>query len=331
MDIELRAKVNLMADNFQDLKQHFKWESHLIQHFGAMITATREARVSVEHVQEVKRYIKDHTAWTSYFRGHNEFIVAMLLSTEPEYKAIFERGIRIYDDLKSLGFSRGYYLPLAAITLAKNTKEGEETSVYERMDLIYQNMKKHHFWLTSQDDYVLAAVLATSDLDVDQTAEEMERCYTLLNQAGIYKSNELQSLSHILSMGEESAELKCDKAIAIQKVLKTSPCKLKYQGLISLGVLALVTDQPVSIAEEVLEVYDYLYHTEGYGFWGIDSNLRGILAASIVADFYADQLSSNVIESAVANSITAILIAQQTAMLAAAVASSAAASSAASS
>ncbi len=331
MNTELKAKVDLMADNFHELKNQFRWESHLIQHFGAMICATREAKVNTEHIREVKAYIKAQTSWVSYFRGHNEMIISMLLANETGYEQIFERANRVYEDLKNAGFYRGTYLPLAAITIAKSTEPSSYPAVYERMDLIYQNMKKNHFWLTSQDDYVLASVLAASELDVERTSVEMEKCYQILNQAGLYKSNELQSLSHVLSMGEESAERKCDKAIRIQQRLKSSPCKLKYQGLVSLGVLALVSDEPERIAEEVIEVYEYLYNTDGYGFWGIDSNLRGILAASIVSDFYADQIGGNLIESTVANSITAIIIAQQTAMIAAAAASSAAAAGAANS
>lgn len=330
MNTALQAKVDLMADNFHALKQAFKWESHLIQHFGAMISATREAKVNIEHIREVKAYIKSQTSWVSYFRGHNEMIVSMLLANESAYEQVFERANRVYEDLKNTGFSRGSYLPLAAVVIAIHGEPSRYAMIYDRMDRIYQNMKKHHFWLTSQDDYVLAAVLASSELEVENTALEMEKCYQMLNQSGLYKGNELQSLSHVLSMGEESAEAKCDKAIRIQKYLKGTPCKLKYQGLVSLGVLALVTDQPETIAEEVLEVYEYLCNTDGYGFWGIDSNLRGILAAAIVSDFYADQLSNQLIEATVANSITSILIAQQTAMMAAMVASSTAAASASS-
>lgn len=330
MNTELKAKVDLMADNFHELKQAFKWESHLIQHFGAMICATREAKVNIEHIREVKAYIKAQTSWVSYFRGYNEMIIAMLLANETAYEQVFERANRVYEDLKNTGFSRGSYLPLAAVVIAISAEPSQYTMVYDRMEHIYQNMKKHHFWLTSQDDYMLAAVLAASELDVEKTSEEMEKCYQILNQAGIYKSNELQSLSHVLSMGEESTGAKCDKAIRIQNYLKSTPCKLKYQGLVSLGVLALVTDQPETIAEEVHEVYEYLYNTDGYGFWGIDGNLRGILAASIVSDFYADQMSNKIIEATVANSITSIIIAQQTAMMAAVAASSAAAAGASS-
>ncbi len=331
MNVEMKSKVDLMAENFQELKGAFAWDSNLIKHFGALITATRESRVDIDRAKEIKHFIKEQTAWTSFFRGSNEMIFAMLLQGESDYQGLFQKSMKVYEDLKKQGFNRGTYLPLAAYVIAKNAEESRYEDVYVRMEQIYKKMKNNHFWLTSQDDYMLAAVLASSELDVDHTSQDMEACYQLLNQAGLYKGNELQNLTHVLSLGEETAEVKCENAIKIQKILKASPSKLRYQGLASLGVLALVTDQPEQIAAEVIEVYDYLYKREGYGFWGIESSMRAILSATIVSDYYADQMGGGLLEATLANSITAILIAQQTAMIAAIAASSAAASASASS
>lgn len=331
MNAEMKAKVELMAGNFHELKQAFAWDSNLIKHFGAMVTATREAKVDVERVREIRRFIKEETSWASYFRGNNEMIFAMLLQGEAQWEQLFKRAVAFYDELKVSGFSRGAYLPLAAYTLAKNAEDQDHAELFKNMEIIYQSMKHHHFWLTSQDDYVLAAVLASSKLDLGHVSEEMETCYQRLNGAGLYKGNELQSLSHVLALGEESAAVKCDRAIAIYKRLKASKCKLQYHGLSSLGVLTLVSDQPEQIADEVIEVYEYLYQTEGYGFWGIDSGLRAILAASIVSDYYADQLAGGLLESNLANSVAAILIAQQTAVIAAVAATTAATSASTSS
>ena len=331
MNSEMKAKVDLMADNFHELKKTFAWDSNLIKHFGAMVTATREAKVDPERIKDIKHFMKEETSWTSYFRGNNEMIFAMLLQSEEDYKGLYLKTLAVYEDLKAFGFSRGAYLPLAAYVIAKNSDGSRNQDIFARMEKIYQSMKKNHFWLTSEDDYVLASVLASSELDVDHAAQDMERCYVLLNNAGLYKGNELQSLSHVLALGEESPEIKCSKAMAIQTILKGSKCKLQHYGLASLGVLTLVTDQPERIAAEVIEVYEYLSQQEGYGFWGIESGLRAILAASIVSDCYADQLGSGVMESALANSITSILIAQQTAMVATVVATSAAASASTSS
>lgn len=42
------------------------------------------------------------------------------------------------------------------------------------MNQFYKSMKQNHFWLTSTDDYVFAAVFAATDLDVDETMKKVE-------------------------------------------------------------------------------------------------------------------------------------------------------------
>ena len=98
-----------------------------------------------------------------------------------------------------------------------------------RMNDLYKNMKKNHFWLTSADDYVFAAVLATTDLDLHQMDFRIEKCYNLLNQEGFWKGNDLQSLSHMLAIGEEEDIDKCKRAMKLYYGLKSENCKLQYR------------------------------------------------------------------------------------------------------
>lgn len=76
-----------------------------------------------------------------------------------------------------------------------------------------------------------------------------------------------------------------------------------------------------------IEVYDYIYTKEGYGFWNLDKSMRTILASTIVSDFYVDEVKRGVLQVALGNSISAIIIAQQQAAVATACAASAAAAS----
>ncbi len=199
------------------------------------------------------------------------------------------------------------------------------------MSTFYQCMKESHFWLTSSDDYVYAAILAVTELDVEKAMGEVETCYTMLNDKGFHRGNNLQTLSHILAVGEESAFDKCNKAAWIFKGLKERGCTLNNYGLACIGVLALVATDVQKVTEEVAEAYDYIYEKEGYGFWSIDKTTRAMLAASMVADFYIDGIQKGILQVTLGNSIHAILIAQQQAAVAAACAASAASASAASS
>jgi hypothetical protein len=331
VDTKLREKVNLMANNYHELKRGFMWEPDLLRHFGAMIHAIRGEVVNINALQEIKEYVRSQSSWASYFRGNNTFIISNLLYFEKDYRDFFRNMQLAYEEMKEDGFRRSTYLPLAAYTIVKETPKEDYQHKIKRMYDFYNKMKENHYWLTSQDDYVFAAVLATTDLNVYETSNRIEECYKYLNNQGFYKGNELQTLSHILAIGEEGVEEKCRKAVRLSQRLKEEGCKLQYQGLASLGVLTLVTDDVEKIVRDVKEVYDYLYITDGYGFWKMSKYIRVILAANLVSDYYVDEIKKGVLQVALGNSINAIIIAQQQAAVAAACAASTAAASSASS
>lgn len=329
MDVELKEKINLMVENYHELKSGFKWETPLIRHFGAMVHATKGARVNIDKLKEIKTYIKEETSWTSYFRGTNQFVFASLLCFEENYREFFKNMQKVYEMMKKQGFSRSEYSPLAAYTIVKEPGRDEWDYRIRRMDEFYRKMKSNHFWLTCADDYVYAAVLAVTDLDVGETGENIEKCYRELNNLGFHKGNDLQTLSHILALGEQNTIEKCNKASALYKKLKQKDCKLQYSGLATLGLLALISDDVDKISSEIEEAYNYIYSQDGYGFWGLDKSMRTIISATLVSDFYVDDIKKGVMQVALGNSINAIIIAQQQAAVASAVAASVAASSAA--
>ena len=328
MDDLLKSKIDLMIDNFHILKTDFKWESNLPKHFGAMIYATSGKRVDPELIKTVKQYIKDETGWMSAFRGLNIFPLSCLLSLQGDYKTCFKDMQRVFEQLRVLGFKNSTYLPLAAFTIVKEVPEHAWAEKLHRMNSFYENMKKNHFWLTSADDYVFAAVLGATNLNVDETSSRIEECYQILNASGFYKGNDLQTLSHILALGEEPVKDKCNKAVNLYHKLAENKCKLNYHGLASLGVLTLITPEGSNTVSELIEVNNYLYDNDGYGFWGIDKLFRSILSANLISDYYVDSINDGILQITMCNSISAIMIAQQQATIAAVCACSAAAASA---
>jgi hypothetical protein len=327
MEFEIKAKVDMMVENYSRLKSSFKWEANLIKQFSAMTYAAADRRVDINRIKGIKDYIKEQTSWNSNFRGTNQFILANLLSLEEDYRDVFKKIQQVYEKMRNYGFKNSVYLPLAAFTIAKEAAEGEWDYYIRRMNNFYDRMKKNHSWLTSPDDYVFAAVLSTTDLGEDETSNKIESCYSTLNSKGLSKGNDLQTLSHILALGEEEVEVKCRKAVAIYDRLKEQKCKLEYKGLATLGLVTLITTDVGKIVKEIKEVYEYIYEKDGYGFWSLDKGTRTMLAATLVSDYYVGEVKKGLLQITLGNSINAIIIAQQQAAIAAACAASAAAAS----
>lgn len=188
-------------------------------------------------------------------------------------------------------------------------------------------MKKEHPFLTSGEDCGFAVILAISDLSVDESINEMERCYNIL-KGRFFSANAVQSLSHTLVMGEESALKKCNKATYIFDKLKEKDCKFGTGMELSvLGLLALATDDSDNTVKDIIEVNDFLLSCKGFGSLGIGKAQRLMHAAILVSQEYKKQCSENIMNMATINSVTSIIIAQY-AVTAAIIASSTASSSA---
>lgn len=325
----LKKKCDLFADNHQSLKKNFKWDYGMMHCLGAIIYTNVGLPVNIEAIKESKEMIKKNTGLFSSFKDTTLFALSTLFSLEPNPGELFQKTIKIYDDMKKVGFHSSAYLTLAAFSIAKQTEEYDVPSVINRAKEIYDAMKTEHWFLTSSDDYGYAAMLATTDLSVTQAIREMETCYGLLKKT-FSTGNALQSLTHVLTMGDEPALAKCERVNQVYQSLANKGCKLsKYSELASLGILALISEDVEKLTDEITEVYQELIEKKGFGKWSLTKHQRTLYGATLVMGEYIKDIQMNPISMTLANSITNILIAQQTAMIIAA--SSAAATSAASS
>ncbi|WP_243156356.1 DUF4003 family protein [Clostridium sp. C8-1-8] len=331
MNSLIADRAHLMVDNFHKLKSAFKWDSHLIKHFVAMSHAISNRKVDIQNLSNIKNYIKGHSSWTSYFRGTNELLLVNLLSSQVDYQETFDNIKDIYELMKKNGFTRGPYLPMAAYTLATKLEKSQWDEGIRRMMDFYEGMKKNHFWLTSQDDYVYSAVLATSQLDVEETMNKVEKYYSLLNKNGFYKGNDLQTLSHILALSDGDIEVNCNRAVYLYKKLKENKCRLQHNALSTIGLLVLLPQEVDVLVSEIKEVYEYIHSLDGYGFWSLDGSTRTILSSNIVSSYYIDSIKDGITDVAMSNSLIAILIAQEQAAISAACIAAVSASAASSS
>ncbi len=86
MELLLKQKIDLMTENYNELKKAFKWEYSIVKHFVAMNSAVKDKKINVEEIEEIKDYIKKQVGLFSQFRGMNLFILSSLLYLESNYK-----------------------------------------------------------------------------------------------------------------------------------------------------------------------------------------------------------------------------------------------------
>jgi len=170
-------------------------------------------------------------------------------------------------------------------------------------------------------------LLAFAESSPEGITTEVEKCYLLLKDK-FGSGNALQSLSHVLALGEGSAESKCRKLEQLFDALKERDYKFgtNYE-LPTLGALSIMPMSVPGMVEDLIGVADYLGNQKGYGFFGFTKKQRLMHAAMLVCKAYAGAENNTVVTTTAINGTLAMIAAQQAAMCATIAATAAASSS----
>ena len=324
----MRSTLSTLCSNFIEnrdvIKSDYIFESSYMYPVAAAIFTGAHQRADSARLKEAEYILKDNTGIFSNFRGTLKLPMIALLAVSQNPEEKMRNAMDVYRRLKEL-FWTSTYLPVASMVIADLVAPQEYDTVAARTRHIYELMKDEHPFLTSAEDSVFAALLALSDLTDEQIVAETEYCYQLLN-GEFWSGNSVQSLSHVLAMGQGSPEAKCRKTIELYQTLKENGMRYGRQyELGTLGVLAMLPVGVDALTMDMAEVDEYLADQRGYGFFGASRKQRLMHAAMLVACDYTGGENQTIMNTAALNGTIALIIAQEMAICATIAASSAAA------
>lgn len=313
MNTELKEKCDLLVRNRNIIIDAFKLDSKSMSLAAAALYTSSGLTANSEKLKECESIIKTKMNAVSNFRGNVKMplICKMALSDSPE--KYFENIEILYKLLNKDKLIGSEYRIMAAITICDHVNESEYELFVNRTIEIYSKMKEEHKWLTSDEDIPFAALLAVSRLDADKLIDEMELNYNILKEK-FHNSNAVQSLSHILALDKQPAEVKCAKVEAIFNELKAMKHKFGagYE-LAVLGTLTMLDIQEKEVANLIAEVDDYLKEQKGFGGIAHGAGERRMYAAQLVLNQYGPEDSN--VDGVVLGSILALTIAIEVCMI----------------
>ncbi|MBO5339774.1 MAG: DUF4003 domain-containing protein [Oscillospiraceae bacterium] len=325
MRTSLQSLCNSFIESRDTIKETFFWGSSYIYPVAAAVFVDKRVTADRERLEMCGDILKENTGFFSNFRNYVKLpmISMMAVSSDPEEK--LKKALAVYELLKQHFFS-STYLPLASMTISDYIEPVHYEVVARRTRRIYDLMKQEHPFLTSGEDSVFAALLALSNASDEVIVQNTEECFDILKPQ-FFSSNAVQSLSHVLALCEGDTEMKCNRAMKLFYKLKDQGYKYGtgYE-LATLGVLAMLPADLDTIADDIVQVAEFLASQRGYGMLGMTKRQRLMHAGLIVTSDYLDQNTS--MQAAAVSSTISLIIAQQTAMCAAIAASAAASNSA---
>lgn len=326
MNTDILKKCELLMENREVFNRVCAFDGNMTVLACASVFTARSMKADEAHVKACRALLKKNVGIFSDFRGTGmEMIVAqMALADDPE--GFLRKSFRIHGLLRKEFWSSSY-LPMVAMSIAQLADEDQYEQIVSRTKTLYKRMKQEHPFLTSEEDSPFCALLALSDRSDDELIAETEKCYNDLK--GTFRSrNALQSLAHVLTLCEGSAEGKCERTRALYEALKAAghPYSVEYE-LPTLGILAVEAEDQRMLVQNMIEADAWLSKQKGFGFFGGISRKQRLMYAGLMCQSDASQtMQTAAIGSAIGN-----LIAEQAAMCAVVAATAAAAASSSSS
>ncbi|MBR3282199.1 MAG: DUF4003 family protein [Ruminococcus sp.] len=310
-------------ENRNTVKKVFSSESSYIIPISANVFCVNDVMADADELKKCKKLIKKNEGLFSTLRGNIRSVIAakLSISDDPENKLM---EISRINALLKKYFSTSDYSALLAVVLSERTSEDKVEDIAARGKEIYKLMKKDHPILTSNEDCVMAGLMAMSEKSNEDLLSEAEENFKLLRKKFSDK-NAIQTVSQILALADGSPEEKTDRLIQLYEMLKENGRKFgKSSHLSTLASVSILPEDLSVICKTILEADDFLSNQKGYGTFGLDKKTRLMHAAMLTGDYYqpADNLGASA-------SALALVAAEEAMMCAAIVGATIAASSAA--
>jgi hypothetical protein len=323
MELNIQHKLELFVTNAQTIKEEFAWHNAMTRRLAALLYAQESKPVDNKAIRRCQEMIKRNTGVFSMFRGNTVLSVSALLSLSPDPQSLLDETLKVYDMLKDARFGASDYLVIAAYQIAAHTG-ADYADIVNRARAFYDGMKKRHFLLTGQDDYIFAAMLGLSDIDIEDGLQRMEQLYEQLSDE-FWSKDSVQALAQVLVLGD-SSDGAVKRVLDLRSAFREQGVKLdKTYTLPTLGTLALLPVDTGAVVRDVDGAQSFLRERKGFGAWSVSTQELLLYATALVTSEYAHDLRDGVITATLSTSITNIIIAEQTAIIAAMSASSAAA------
>lgn len=314
MKESLKRRTELFVGNELKLIRGLRWDNFVLFPIVASIFTDKGQEVDIEKLKKCRELIDTNTSILSSFRGNFKlpFSAILAVSEEPLERI---KETKIYYDMLKEKFSGTPYTALVAGSLGKLTTVSEAPEYIAKGRNIYDGMKHTHPLLTSEQDSVLATLLAFSEKSEAELLVEMELLFKGVTDY-VSDPDTIQSVSHVLTITGDDYKAKLDK---FKKVSRTfMPEGKNYRLGVEAIPLAALTILPVdadTIISDLRDIEAFLKTKKGYGFFGFSRHDRRAHAAMILAahysEFFASQNVKDTVKAAeVANSL-AILAAQQ--------------------
>lgn len=280
MEKLLKDRINLTIENYRNAKIDLRNDGDLINHFASLVFAHYEKEIPFEKVKEIRKYIKETSSRVSPFRGDILYILSLLIAIENENeKELISNIYQVEEILRHEGFYECDYLVLTSFVIAKYGKNKDKYKIANKMKEVFILLKEKYYNITGEDDYLVCALWALNDIEINTIDEFIETIYNNMTNLNIKSKNGIQGLTNAIMLNGSSGHMY--KTIEFILQLEKRDIKLASQFLPLLGMLS---NRDVRKSIDLIEgVIETLCEEESEYEYYMDKGFRTIIAITIIS------------------------------------------------
>lgn len=297
MDVELRSKVDLLSDNYNDIRKALRWDGNLLNHFEALLYVRTDKEFSLEKIKEVRKYL-DSRKLPYPFKGVFNKICSIMLDDRDDYVQVFNNTLYVYERLIQNGFKGNEKAAFASLMLAKRFFGKELDNRINRIIDINSSLK--------DNNYISYANLSCTNRSVDRIRKELTEIENILKVTGRESSVDIKSFSTLLMIDEDNVETKVEKALNIMCNIKSELFEIPDKAYPLLGLATMLVEDPESFCVELKDIYNSLKNTKKYRYF-MNRDLRIMISLGLLLNKYVEELKADLIDINVSDEINVFL------------------------
>jgi len=226
--------------------------------FAAMTAVTCQGSPAevTSAIRSMAEEIKRLSGWFGELNSSLRFIVSAILvlnrDSASDFLAEVERGRELF---RQASLRRGGIYETIAILILRlqNDLAPITTEAVIRFKAIYEEMKRHHWWLTGPDDFPACAILVGQEASPGEIGAAIERIYQALNETGFSTGDPLQTAANLLYLSRLDPDVAAERYFELANGFRQSGVAIWQSDYDELAILTFLNHPPYRVVERVLE------------------------------------------------------------------------------
>lgn len=294
MDEMLMERCNRQIKNERVLREAVAFGSEESIKLGALLYTAINEEADVEKIEACQMILREKTGLFSTFRGALQTVILLKMSRAEDPEAYIDNVLNTYNRLTRNVAFPGLLSVLAAVTIYEQHGDQDVDALVDQILDIYAEAKRIHPYLCDESDMAYIALMVLSGRADIAIEEEKEKIYILLKEKFHLPAEAAQSTALVLiTASEKTAEEKVDSFIRFYEALKeTGHATAKNRYISIYGIFTDLNIPTEETTAAISEVDQFLKEQKGYGIFSVSSDLRKVLASTLVLQHYTTDVPS---------------------------------------